>query len=436
MRVTFNNTGMIKEADILLNGLTVIAGENDTGKSTIGKLLFSIIKTFNRYEKDARVFRVNRLEEMIDEYYAEFKKKYSGHPWLADVKSIFTALKNDILQAMENPPGKDEILSLISEKLHGAIELVKTVSGFEISFEYFPDQVAEFIDKKTPREEIFRRTFLKYMNSVFNGEITKKFFEAKEYSIKGEEDNRSVFEISGSNGSVSIRLNQDIYYEDATFIESPILINLANLILSSKNEFDMDVEIRKRVEYLDKGYAPEYMKDIIKKLTDRDTRGQSSEISENIRDIIRGDFYYDPEERDFVFEKGNKTFKGVSIASGIKQLGTISILLLNGFISRKSLLVIDEPETHMHPAWIIRFAEVVVKMARDGNHILLTSHSPYFIEALQLHADKLLDKNAVAFYLCEEDNDTYVSRVYNVTHNLSPIYRKLARPFDELEMLQ
>ena len=43
MKLKVSNFNMIKNADILLNGLTVIAGDNDTEKSTIGKLLFSSI---------------------------------------------------------------------------------------------------------------------------------------------------------------------------------------------------------------------------------------------------------------------------------------------------------------------------------------------------------------------------------------------------------
>jgi len=47
MEITIKNIGSLPKAKILLEGLTVIAGENDTGKSTIGKLLFSIIKADN-----------------------------------------------------------------------------------------------------------------------------------------------------------------------------------------------------------------------------------------------------------------------------------------------------------------------------------------------------------------------------------------------------
>ncbi|MCX6583294.1 MAG: AAA family ATPase [Candidatus Aminicenantes bacterium] len=436
MLITFKNAGMVEEAGIRLNGLTVIAGENDTGKSTIGKLIFSIIKTFNRYEKDALVYRMRNIEDTIEDYYSDFKRKYSNSPALADVRAIFLELKNDALKMMDTPPDKDKIRLSLDEKLKSVAEVIKTVSGIDINFANFPAQVIEFVDKKPSPEEIFKRSFGKYMNSLFNGEVANKFSENKGYSITGEEGNKTVFEITGSNGSITVRLDREFYYEDATFIESPVLLNLADLLRFSKNEFDMDIETRKKVDYLEKGYAPEYMKDFIMKLTDRKTGRTSLEIPERIRHIIQGDFYYAPEERDFVFEKGNKRFKGISIASGIKYMGAINILLLNGFISRKSLLVIDEPETHMHPQWQTRFAEVLVKLVKEGNPILLTSHSPYLIEALQLYCDKNLEKGAAAFYLADKKDGAFVSRVYDVTHDPSPIFEKLSKPFDELELLQ
>ena len=37
IRVRLTNVGILQEADIMLNGLTVISGLNNTGKSTVGK---------------------------------------------------------------------------------------------------------------------------------------------------------------------------------------------------------------------------------------------------------------------------------------------------------------------------------------------------------------------------------------------------------------
>ena len=41
------NFGKIAEANIKLDGITVICGDNDTGKSTVGKAVFSFFNGLN-----------------------------------------------------------------------------------------------------------------------------------------------------------------------------------------------------------------------------------------------------------------------------------------------------------------------------------------------------------------------------------------------------
>jgi hypothetical protein len=60
---------MIKSADILVDGLTVIAGENDTGKSTVGKILFSEIR--NALLKTSHD-KVNNIELLIENEITRF----------------------------------------------------------------------------------------------------------------------------------------------------------------------------------------------------------------------------------------------------------------------------------------------------------------------------------------------------------------------------
>ena len=52
MRLNIQNFGIIESASVNINGLTVICGENDSGKSTIGKLLFAMIKASQKYEEE------------------------------------------------------------------------------------------------------------------------------------------------------------------------------------------------------------------------------------------------------------------------------------------------------------------------------------------------------------------------------------------------
>ncbi|RUM70956.1 MAG: hypothetical protein DSZ07_01520, partial [Sulfurovum sp.] len=47
MTLELKNIGMIKEANVKIDGLTVIAGKNDTGKSTVGKALFLAYSSFS-----------------------------------------------------------------------------------------------------------------------------------------------------------------------------------------------------------------------------------------------------------------------------------------------------------------------------------------------------------------------------------------------------
>jgi predicted ATPase len=47
MIFSFKNLGIVESADIELKGLTVITGLNDTGKSFIGKSIYSIVKTLS-----------------------------------------------------------------------------------------------------------------------------------------------------------------------------------------------------------------------------------------------------------------------------------------------------------------------------------------------------------------------------------------------------
>ncbi|WP_239650422.1 AAA family ATPase [Brachyspira hyodysenteriae] len=56
MELQLRNIGMIKEADITLDGLTLIAGENDTGKSTVGKALYSVVAGLNNAEKNYKEY--------------------------------------------------------------------------------------------------------------------------------------------------------------------------------------------------------------------------------------------------------------------------------------------------------------------------------------------------------------------------------------------
>ena len=68
MKIKLENVGKIKEANIELNGITIIAGENSTGKSTVGKMLFCVYNSFFRIEEQIYNERKKTIHRVISNY--------------------------------------------------------------------------------------------------------------------------------------------------------------------------------------------------------------------------------------------------------------------------------------------------------------------------------------------------------------------------------
>lgn len=67
-------------------------------------------------------------------------------------------------------------------------------------------------------------------------------------------------------------------------------------------------------------------------------------------------------------------------------------------------------------------------------HILLNTHSPYFIEAIEVFVDKYGVKDKSCFYLAEKVGNEAI--VNDVTGKTEKIYKQLAEPFQVLENLR
>ena len=69
MKLHLENIGLIQDATIEMQGITVIAGENGTGKSTVGKALYSIFNSFYEVQEQIRKERFQSVENVIQIMY-------------------------------------------------------------------------------------------------------------------------------------------------------------------------------------------------------------------------------------------------------------------------------------------------------------------------------------------------------------------------------
>ena len=71
MKLIIKNIGKLKNAEVEINGITVITGENNTGKSTVSKVLWSVFNGF--YKIDEKVYneKVSELRKIVNKLMKE-----------------------------------------------------------------------------------------------------------------------------------------------------------------------------------------------------------------------------------------------------------------------------------------------------------------------------------------------------------------------------
>jgi predicted ATPase len=100
------------------------------------------------------------------------------------------------------------------------------------------------------------------------------------------------------------------------------------------------------------------------------------------------------------------------------------------FLNERHLLIIDEPESNLHPEWQLKYAEIIVKLSKYGIPLLITTHSPYIVQALRVFSKKEGIADKTKFYLADKVSES--SEIVDVTDNLDKIFLKLSKPFEEL----
>jgi len=320
MELQLKNIGMIKEANVKLDGLTVIAGENDTGKSTVGKVLYVLIKAKYDGEKSQKkvgfsTFSPNYIFQKVFKY-IELKKMAYAHLYIDSVKYYF---------------------------------------------------------------DNFSKTFI--------------------------------------SGKTSI-LNKD--KKDIIFIETPLVWNFTDFFRDiALIESQMKIEI----DY------PYLMKDLNFKLFIKNA-SNGLDIKEKVTSLMGGEFKKDEMGR-YYFDKQGERIELVNTATGIKYFGIFQVLSQNNYLNENTVLVLDEPEVHLHPKWQLEMAKIIVELVKNGVKILVNSHSPYMIEALERYAEKA--EVPADFYLAE---DGIIDKVEdNNSKTLAKIFHKFSAPYETFNQM-
>ena len=430
MNIKIENIGKIKSANIKFDGLTVIAGENDTGKSTVGKLLFAIIKALSKYENKIIEKKEKLIYKKIKDLYQNIIR-YDLGIFLDTFQSLFfpNIFYNELKQIIKEKDffKLDKTLDKRSSFLINFFKIYVENGGVLIDLIIELEDIKEKILNQEDKKILIWKSLTQILYSEFYFEISPKNNNEKSL-INLENLKKNILEIEiEENKIIDLKVDDNLFlFDDATFVETPLFMQMYDLIKRANILFD-------KQEYENSSRVSLHIKDLINKLEKASNFidfGDENELLNNISEIIEGKFKFDYDNNDFIFSKKGKRIKTINTASGIKSFGIIQLLLQAEILDNNNLLIIDEPENHLHPEWQVKYAKIIIKLVENGIPVILSSHSPYMIQALKHFSDKSKISKRTNFYFAENKEDG--SEIIDVTNNLNIIFQKLAEPLNKL----
>ena len=411
MEVFVKNIAKIREATIELNGITVIAGENNTGKSTIGKILYSVFLSMNNIK--TRVFRY-RVESVFQQIFFSLQRS------LIDVDPFSIGNLNE-KHALEKA---EKLVENINEFKGNISEIEKFIKdGMEEKLEVIElslriDEILNVSDS-----DVFKQILGSKLNSEFHKQINNFLYkdELGEIILKEIGQNDITINVK-ENKVVELKNAIDLVDTNAVYIDDPFVLD--NLGGRFMYDFGRKSDLIRSLENIYEGENP--VKGVINEGKFEDVMKKVNSVCSGTVISSSGEFFYRSNELD-----ENINIKNVS--TGLKTFIILKTLLLNGTINENCVVVLDEPEIHLHPKWQLLFAEIIVLLQKQfGMKILVNTHSPYFLEAIDVYTRKHEVDEHCKYYLTRVEKE--VSYIDDVTGNIREIYKKMAEPFKKLDL--
>ena len=418
MKLSIRNVGKLKKADVEINGITVITGENDTGKSTVGKVLWSVFNSFYKVYEQIEKERIDFVNEQIYSYVRNLDK-------LDNVKKKTLDMATDIIQNYSIYYRNEEnIKNYITEKFKENNYFVDAKVIEELTGDlYFVLGIKSI--------EIISFIIEQKLSTEFHDEIKNKNIESQEEAsielcIRNKILNFNIEEGIDVAGEFVENLKGDIdnfdLLTEAVFIDNPFIIDdIENIFEQKKKNYRQHLVSKlyynRNENTVKKMYVNEKLEKIYKKL---------NSVASGKITIKNLDVYY----KDSKIEINAK-----NLSTGLKTFAIIKMLLQNGTLEENGTIILDEPEIHLHPEWQLKFAELIVLLQKEfGMHILLTTHSPYFVSAIEVFSEKYKIDDKCKYYVAENEGNSSI--IKDITGNTREIYRKMARPLQDLENIR
>ncbi len=376
--------GPIVKAKIDLRPLTVFVGPSNTGKSYLAMLIYILHRYFN--DKTGVIRQLMQIaENLISEQDSNEGRLQSAIPIIDTTSSSIDS--EYFTSEIERCFGSNDISTLIRKQKKGRASIVWRFSGIAESetkmienhlriglrktefVTNLHDEISSSIDLEKMSEEIERsRNFLR---SISSGQIDERDLDFGRTGI--------IADILWS--LLEYALVSSAYYLPAgrTGIMHAHGVIAAALIASASRPEDLI------------GSTPTLSgvsADFLGQLLQLDPRRKSTaDFGKWIeKAVLQGSINVERSQIGyprFTYrpEGWRESLTFLKTSSMISELAPI-VLYLRHIVSPNDMLIIEEPESHLHPAMQIEFMRQIVPVVRAGIRIVIITHSEWILEEL------------------------------------------------------
>jgi predicted ATPase len=412
------NFGPINEAKIEIGKINIIAGQNASGKTTSSKLFYCLLAPSS---SDGNFLRYNSFKERLDTYLLNFFRKTKNTKNLNEF--------NKLRSKLYSYPSDYGLIDWHEDIQEDFKKILYSFSGKNV----LSKKELMDIDKIFAIQKDNFLMFFETLNYLFEIEFgdrnqLSEYFENSFVKISGNQNCDFSFVISDLNnigGSTDASFLECFGVNEVSYFETPYILDFYEKGLLLRIFDHQQLLLRKLTNNTGKD------------VFDRKMNVNIIKFQKLIEEIVKGNFKFDVSSGNFLFEQEDKSFSSKNIASGIKSLGILLMLLENRNLPEDSYLIIDEPEVHLHPEWQRKLAEILVLMSKELNVTLyINSHSPQFIEFIEMYS-KIHDiEKDTNFYLTEKVEVNGKFNINKIDNNdLKKIYANLGNPYDTIDKI-
>lgn len=311
---------------------------------------------------------------------------------------------------------------------------------------YMLDKLFETLDKDPELIDYVRESINQTLRVEFANQIQPVRISDPKSKIVVSEDNMLLFAFDISDNKVTNNgkpVFLGVPYKKAYFIDNPFVLDSPADPYSSVYHRGYAAHALENTTILDSSNILPHASKLNRTLKNK--KGMTvfeetvisdglTEIKKKINEALSGEFEFSTDGEYYV--KDGKKLQLTNLATGSKMFSILKILIEKGEVDGSILLILDEPEAHLHPSWQNKFAEIIVLLVKYLNTcVLLTSHSPNFVLAIDAYMRKYDIIGKTNFYQTNQLEDDMAEYV-NVNQNMGQIYSDFMQYLSEVKALR